>query len=78
MIIDLIQDRQAGAPYNAKQFYNQVMQYFATGSPNAQEIAEAMDNGTNDHVIYQLCRYIADNNYSNHLAVYVDGQDWLN
>lgn len=76
MIIDLILDRKDGFGYNARQFYNDCMDYcnifgFDYGIPRA------LDCGENEDVQRELCKYIIENDYNPAICEYVNSVDWL-
>ena len=79
MIIDLILDRegweQDGYPgtYNAKQFYDDCMEYGGSG----WYIARAMDFGTEEQVKEQLCKYIDGNHYNPEIKDYINSVNWI-
>jgi len=78
MIIDLILDRKDGKPYNAKSFYNSIIDYSQTFPEIAFPIAEALDNGNNADVKRQLNDYLYINGYKNKsIFDYVNSVDWL-
>lgn len=77
MIIDLILDRKDGAEYNAKRFYNNCMSYNTTFKGIADEITRAMDEGTEEDVKYELCKYIFNNNYNMEICKYINSVKWL-
>lgn len=76
MIIDLILDRKDGFGYNARQFYNDCMDYceifnFDYGIPRA------LDGWENEDVQRELCKYIIENDYNPAICEYVNSVDWL-
>ena len=73
MIIDLILDRKDGAPYDAREFYNAVMEYGKVG----HLITEMMDEGTELEVKAAICRYIVDNGYDSKVCEYIISVNWL-
>ena len=73
MIIDLIQDRNDGQEYSPKKFYNDVVKY---GEPG-KEIAEALDGGEEHDIKRSLNVYIAKNEYSPLLSLYINSVNWL-
>lgn len=89
MIIDKILDRKDGAnivplrrqngkvlvtsEYNAKRFYDSVMEYGEIGFA----IAEAMDSGTEQDVKRMLCEYVESNGYNTSICGYVNSVEWI-
>lgn len=76
MIIDRILDRKFGEPYDAKGFYeycNEEEQFFNLGT----HIAETMDNGTNEQVQAELCRYIINCEYNPEICDYIKSVEWI-
>lgn len=73
MIIDLILDRKDGIPYNAKKFYNDCMEY----GEISHEITRAMDVGTEENVINELCKYIDEQDYNPEIKKYIQSVKWL-
>jgi hypothetical protein len=73
MIIDKILDRKDGQKYNAKQFYNDITLYGDVG----YEIAEALDNGEENDVKKELCKYIIKNEYNPAICDYIESVKWL-
>lgn len=73
MIIDLILDRQNGIPYDAREFYNSVSQYGEIG----QEIATALDSGTERDVKKAIVMYLLENGYNADICTYAMSVDWL-
>ncbi len=73
MIIDLILDRKEGKEYNAKQFYNNVMQYGEIGF----NIASALDSGENKDIEKALCLYVVENDYNNNICNYIRSIKWI-
>lgn len=72
MVIDKILDRKDNIePYNAKAFYDAMVQY------GADKIALAMDSGEEVDVQNELCAYIIENGYNRDLCVYVRCLNWL-
>lgn len=71
MVIDKILDRKDGIPYNAKQFYNEMMNY------GAYDIATALDSGENKDVQTTLCDYIIINSYDPNICDYIKAQEWI-
>lgn len=77
MIIDLILDRKDGQDYDARQFYNEIMEYGEIWPDIAHPIARAMDGGTNADVCLELCRYIEDQDYDPELKAWINEQNWI-
>ena len=76
MVIDKILDRKDSGKYNAKTFYNDVMQYGKIG----HGITNAMDNGLHHDIQYEIIKYLVDNDYDNIdgiLCKYVRDNEWL-
>lgn len=73
MIIDLILDRQDGANYNPKSFYDSVCNYGAIGD----DISLALDSGSEVDVKRELSKYIIDNDYNYEIIGYIQSQTWL-
>ena len=76
MLIDLILDRKDGQIYNAKEFYNAVMEYTDV-FPSYLPVARAMDGGTEADVISELCDYVRRENYSPEICDYISSVKWL-
>lgn len=75
MLIDLILDRKDGQEYNAKEFYNAVMDYtdvFQSYIP----VAQALDGGSEADVIAELCNYIQNEGYNEDICKYVSSVNW--
>jgi len=77
MIIDCILDRKDGMKYNPKAFYNKVMEYYNSFPEITGKIANALDNGTNENIRYELCMYIKYNEYNNDICSYILTKDWI-
>ena len=76
MIIDLILNRKDRKKYNAKTFYNEVINYGEIGN----EIANALDNYFSSDIQYELCKYVVDNKYDNidgPICSYIRSVNWL-
>lgn len=71
MIIDLILDRKDGKPYNAREFYFNVLAYGDVG------ICIAMDYGEEKDVKRELCRYLKNNGYNLTIGRYIYEKNWL-
>ena len=78
MIIDRILDRIYNAteetPYNAHDFYFEVIIY---GRPWGDRITEEMDYGTEESVRHILCEYIDTNEYNPLIKDYINAVTWL-
>lgn len=59
--------------YMPERFYQQVMDYGEVG----WDILRAMDEGTEEDVKRELCKYIKDNEYNEELCEYINGVNWL-
>ena len=77
MIIDLILDRKDGQPYNAREFYNDVMQYAETWPEMANPITRAMDDSDENDVRRELCAYIDSQDYNPEIKDYINSVQWL-
>ena len=90
MIIDLILDRKEGKnkiikdgklyttkEYNARQFYNNVMNYYSIFPEIVEPVANALDGGTNEDVQKELSLYIEKNGYNLDLIKYIKRVDWV-
>lgn len=73
MIIDLILDRKDGKPYSPNKFYDEVSEYGTIGD----DIAGALNYGTNENVQNVLCSYIKENNYAPSICKYIKSVNWL-
>jgi uncharacterized protein with LGFP repeats len=73
MVIDKILDRKDGQPYNAKKFYIETSAY----GDVSNDIASAMDNGTEEDVKNALCNYVTDMGYSDKITDFINSVDWL-
>lgn len=73
MIIDLILDRKNGSPYNAREFYNDVMAY-EEGSD--YKISRALDGGSEKDVKKALCEYVMGE-YNPKICNYINSVSWL-
>lgn len=76
MIIDLILDRKDGQQYDAKDFYNNILQYEKTFHFRP-DISRALDGGTNEDVQRALCAYIDENGWNPAIKDYINSVDWL-
>lgn len=77
MIIVLILDRQDGAEYSPRRFYDEVMDYGSIWPEIAHPIARAMDGGTEEDVKRELCRYIDEQEYNPAIKDYINEVNWL-
>lgn len=77
MIIDLILDRQDGAEYSPRWFYDEVMDYGSIWPEIVHPIARAMDCGTEEDVKRELCRYIDEQEYNPAIKDYINKVNWL-
>lgn len=77
MIIDLILDRRAGDDYNPRDFYFSVMQYGEIWPDIAFPITKAMDEGTEEEVKKELCRYVREQGYNPKICRYINSVSWL-
>ena len=77
MIIDLILDRKDGCGYNAKEFYNEIMEYSTIFDGIGDKITFAMDYGTEKDVQKALCNYIIDNEYNPNICDFINSKNWL-
>lgn len=76
MLIDLICDRKAGQPYNAKKFYDAVT-FYLEAFPYYIGVARALDGGTEADVITELCDYIKSQDYNLDICDYISSVKWL-
>lgn len=77
MIIDLILDRKEdGQEYNAREFYYGVMEHESTCITN-RGISRAMDCGTEQDVKKALCDYIINQRYNSEICYYINSVNWL-
>lgn len=83
MIIDKILDRKdyeewaQQDAYNAKDFYDECMQYSAVFNGAFDYISLAMDYGTENDVKQALCKYIDDGEYNPKIKDYINRKNWL-
>ena len=75
MIIDLILDAKDG-DYNAREFYYRVSEYESVFDSN-WPISRALDGGTNDDVVRELCNYIDDNGYDPDIKTFIRSFKWV-
>lgn len=77
MIIDKILDRYDGEPegevYRPEDFYRDMVLYGGSG----EDIARAMDFGTEEDVRRELCKYIVGNDYNPEICEYINSRCWL-
>lgn len=76
MIIDLILDRQGGIPYDAKEFYNDVIEY-ENVFDFKPTISRAMDIGTEKDVKKALCDYVISQGYNKNICKYINSVNWV-
>ena len=77
MIVDLILDRKDGVVYDAYRFYTDVQDYGTVFGDLAWNIARAMDEGTEEDVKRELCRYIKEQGYNPEICEYINSVNWL-
>lgn len=77
MIIDLILDRKDGCPYSPKDFYKEVQEYGEIFGNVAWNITRAMDEGTEQDIKKELCRYITEQGYNPNICDYINSVNWL-
>ena len=77
MIIDLILDRQDGASYSPKSFYDRVVGYSETFPEIANPIATALDSGDEIDVKRELSKYVIDQDYNPEIISYIQSVNWL-
>ena len=93
MIVDLILNRKdddelISQGYTHKQYFNGIVAPLAYDprkfyydligyGPIGEEIARAMDAGTEDDVKRELCEYITANDYNPEICDYIRSRDWL-
>ena len=77
MIGDLICDRKAGQKYSAREFYFAVMNYRDLWPEWTDNIARAMDEGEEEDVKRELCRYIDEAGWNPQVKDYVNSVTWL-
>lgn len=77
MIIDLILDRMDGDVYSPYSFYNELQEYGNTFNEIAWDIARAMDEGTEEDVKRELCRYVLEQGYNPQICDYITSVNWL-
>lgn len=73
MVVDLILDRKCGCEYAPEKFYYNCVCY----GDVAEEIARAMDSGTEQDVKRELCNYIIDNEYNPDICNFINSVNWL-
>ena len=76
MIIDLILDRRGGVTYNAKEFYNDILQYEQVFDFDIS-ISGALDYGNEEQVKESLRAYIDQNDYNPDIKNYINSVEWL-
>ena len=77
MIIDLILDRKSGVKYVANDFYLELMQYAETWPDMCDPIIKAMDGGTEQDVISELCKYVKEQQWPEVICNYISAVKWL-
>lgn len=77
MIIDLILDRKDGEPYNASNFYREVVEWGEFVPEYSDPITRAMDEGTEDDVKEALCEYVIKADYNPTICDYINSVQWL-
>ena len=76
MIIDLILDRKDGTPYNAIDFYRDVMEYESDFNLD-RSISSALDYGDEKAVRKALCDYVINQGYNKNICNYINDVQWL-
>lgn len=80
MVIDVILDRKDDEKkghfdwYSPKDFYDAMMAYVDMGG---EDIASAMDGGTEEDVKAAICQYIEDYGYDPDICKWVNSVSWL-
>lgn len=77
MIIDLILDRKGGVKYVANDFYLELMQYAETWPDMCDPIIKAMDAGSEQDVISELCKYVKEQQWPEVICNYISAVKWL-
>ena len=77
MIIDLILDRKGGVKYVANDFYLELMQYAETWPDICDPIIKAMDAGSEQDVISELCKYVKEQQWPEVICNYISAVKWL-
>lgn len=83
MIVDKILDRKdfeewaQRDAYEAKDFYNECMQYSAEFDGAFDYITLAMDYGTENDVKQALYKYIDEGDYNPKIKDYISRKNWL-
>lgn len=75
MIIDEILDRKDGASYNPQDFYDYVSHQLDV--LNSEDIARALDSGTEEDVKKALCEYVKMGGYNPIICDYINSVNWL-
>jgi len=73
MVIDIILNRKDGTLYNAKTFYNDILQYGAISFG----ITSALDSGSDSDIKKELCKYILENDYNPDICNYINTIKWI-
>lgn len=64
--------------YRPDEFYRCIAQYIGgCGGENAVRITRAMDSGTEDDVRRELCAYVRENGYPEHVCEYINSRTWI-
>lgn len=76
MIIDLILDRKGGVKYVANDFYLELMDYRKTWPAICDPIITAMDAGSEQDVISELCNYVKEQQWPTELCNWISAVRW--
>ena len=76
MIIDFILDRKGGVKYVANDFYLELMQYAGTWPDMCDPIIKAMDAGSEQDVISELCNYVKEQQWPTELCNWISAVRW--
>lgn len=63
--------------YNAKRFYDDIMEYYDIFPEIIEPIAEAMDSGEEEDIKKTLKAYIINEEYDPNICDYIDSVSWL-
>jgi len=64
--------------YKPEKFYSDVARYIdGCAGENAVRITRAMDSGTEDDVKRELCAYVRENGYPEHVCEYINSRTWI-
>lgn len=77
MVIDLILDRKGGKKYSASEFYSDVFDYHGTWPDIAFPITRAMDEGKEQDIISELCKYVKEQGWPETICNYICAVKWL-